>query len=161
MKICTYDNPATGHRECRARRGCEMREANYVCPGCNGSGGVNEDRHDDIEGSVKLITTLRARVERAEADVKSLRHSMRMADCHSEDDWRRLAMHLEWEWGQCSSRLNRAAGDRDAAQAAISELTVQVGRLREALTSIARNTCCEKCQEAALVARAALGEWHG
>ena len=146
-----------------------MREANYVCPGCNGSGGVNEDRHDDIEGSVKLITTLRARVERAEADVKSLRHSMRMADCHSEDDWRRLAMHLEWEWGQCSSRLNRAAGDRDAAQAAISELTVQVGRLRDFVGELADEPCsygdgcpafvgtrhgtCLHCQ-----ARAALGD---
>ena len=146
-----------------------MREANYVCPGCNGSGGVNEDRHDDIEGSVKLITTLRARVERAEADVKSLRHSMRMADCHSEDDWRRLAMHLEWEWGQCSSRLNRAAGDRDAAQAAISELTAQVGRLRDFVGELADEPCsygdgcpafvgtrhgtCLHCQ-----ARAALGD---
>ena len=31
-------------------------------------------------------------------------------------------------------------------------------RLREALRSIARNTCCNGCREAALVARAALGE---
>ena len=31
-------------------------------------------------------------------------------------------------------------------------------RLRAALQSIARNTCCDKCQEAALVAREALGE---
>jgi len=146
-----------------------MREANYVCPGCNGSGGVNEDRHDDIEGSVKLITTLRARVERAEADVKSLRHSMRMADCHSEDDWRRLAMHLEWEWGQCSSRLNRAAGDRDAAQSTIADLKAEVGRLRDFVGELADEPCsygdgcpafvgtrhgtCLHCQ-----ARAALGD---
>ena len=32
-----------------------------------------------------------------------------------------------------------------------------VERLREALRSIAANTCCDRCQEAALVARAALG----
>jgi len=30
--------------------------------------------------------------------------------------------------------------------------------LREALRSIASNTCCDRCQEAALVARAALKE---
>ena len=32
-----------------------------------------------------------------------------------------------------------------------------VAPLRKALESIAANTCCEKCQEAALVARKALG----
>jgi hypothetical protein len=31
-------------------------------------------------------------------------------------------------------------------------------RLQEALRSIASNTCCDRCQEAALVARAALKE---
>jgi hypothetical protein len=31
-----------------------------------------------------------------------------------------------------------------------------IERLEEALRSIAANTCCDKCQEAALVARAAL-----
>ena len=30
--------------------------------------------------------------------------------------------------------------------------------LLEALTSIAKNTCCDKCQEAALVARAAIAK---
>lgn len=32
----------------------------------------------------------------------------------------------------------------------------EMARLRSALESIAGNTCCDKCQEAALVARAAL-----
>ena len=32
----------------------------------------------------------------------------------------------------------------------------EIERLREALQSIAANTCCDKCQEAALVAKAAL-----
>jgi len=45
-----------------------------------------------------------------------------------------------------------AAADRIEAQAA------EIERLREALGSIARNSCCDKCQEAALVARKALGE---
>ena len=34
----------------------------------------------------------------------------------------------------------------------------EIERLREALRSIASNTCCDRCQEAALVARAALKE---
>jgi len=33
----------------------------------------------------------------------------------------------------------------------------RIAELEAALSSIARNTCCDKCQEAALVARAALG----
>jgi hypothetical protein len=36
------------------------------------------------------------------------------------------------------------------------QLRAERDRLREALGSIAKNTCCGKCQEAALVARAAL-----
>lgn len=34
----------------------------------------------------------------------------------------------------------------------------EIERLREALQSIAKNTCCDTCQEAAMVARKALGE---
>jgi alkylhydroperoxidase family enzyme len=34
---------------------------------------------------------------------------------------------------------------------------VEIAKLEAALRSIAANTCCDKCQEAALVARAALG----
>ena len=34
-------------------------------------------------------------------------------------------------------------------------------RLREALECIAKNTCCERCQEAALVAKAALTPAEG
>ena len=36
------------------------------------------------------------------------------------------------------------------------EAADEIARLREALQSIANNTCCDKCQEATLVARAAL-----
>jgi len=38
----------------------------------------------------------------------------------------------------------------------IRELRAENQRLREAIESIAKNTCCEPCQEAALVARQAL-----
>ena len=37
----------------------------------------------------------------------------------------------------------------------------RLAALREALESIAKNTCCERCQEAALVARAALRRKEG
>ena len=48
----------------------------------------------------------------------------------------------------------------DAARHIASYLSVMETRIAEleaALRSIASNTCCDKCQEAALVARAALG----
>lgn len=38
----------------------------------------------------------------------------------------------------------------------VTKLTYEIERLQEALRSIASNTCCDKCQEAALVARVAL-----
>ena len=48
-----------------------------------------------------------------------------------------------------------AEGD---AQKRIEQLEADLAAMREALQSIAANTCCDKCQEAALVARAALGD---
>ncbi len=41
------------------------------------------------------------------------------------------------------------------------DYVAEVERLRAALESIAANTCCDKCQEAALVARAALSPGDG
>ena len=38
------------------------------------------------------------------------------------------------------------------------EAADEIERLRDALQSISNNTCCDNCQEAALVARAALKE---
>jgi hypothetical protein len=43
-------------------------------------------------------------------------------------------------------------------QALREEAADRIEALEAALLSISANTCCEKCQEAALVARAALGE---
>lgn len=40
-------------------------------------------------------------------------------------------------------------------------LRERVKRLEEALRSIAKNTCCDRCQEAALIAKKALEENHG
>lgn len=44
---------------------------------------------------------------------------------------------------------------------AIRAIAAYVDELRAALESIAANTCCDRCQEAALVARAALNETAG
>ena len=128
-----------------------MREANYVCPGCNGSGGVNEDRHDDIEGSVKLITTLRARVERAEAERDAAKEL-------AESRWVELEALLG-EWNLCVKlsgspthgglaghvgRLRTQAAQTDAAQSTIAELTATVERL----TDLARHLRgCVTCGE--------------
>ena len=55
-----------------------------------------------------------------------------------------------------------AALRKDFAQLSDGSMAVSVRQqaenaaLREALESIAKNTCCDKCQEAALVARKAL-----
>ena len=38
----------------------------------------------------------------------------------------------------------------------IAKLEQQLAELRKALESIAKNTCCDRCQEASLVAQAAL-----
>jgi hypothetical protein len=40
----------------------------------------------------------------------------------------------------------------------MKEAADEIARLREVLQSISNNTCCDNCQEAALVARAALKE---
>ena len=58
--------------------------------------------------------------------------------------------------------LEAAEFDIEAAleehEAALSAKSAELAKAREALGSIARNTCCGTCREAALVARQALGE---
>ena len=48
------------------------------------------------------------------------------------------------------------AKENTILKARIAELEAENQRLRDALRSIAANTCCDRCQEAALVAKAAL-----
>ena len=56
-----------------------------------------------------------------------------------------------------TDRTNHCTGCKER-QDHIEALTAENERLRGALGSIARNSCCKNCQEAALVARAALGD---
>lgn len=59
-------------------------------------------------------------------------------------------------WRKCATH-----GDIDGARQwgcpdCVAQMRREIAALREALRSIANNTCCDRCQEAALVARAAL-----
>lgn len=56
--------------------------------------------------------------------------------------------------------LDRAEWEGKMAREA-AEDRAEIKALRAALESIATNTCCDKCQEAALVAKAALSGHHG
>jgi len=47
---------------------------------------------------------------------------------------------------------------REGTYADLEKQDAEIKRLREVLQSISNNTCCDDCQEAALVARAALKE---
>jgi hypothetical protein len=84
----------------------------------------------------KLISELHQSAEAAEGEVARLGR-------------------LNAEWSKCNLQI----------VAKCSSVERQLAELREALERIAANTCCDRCQEAALVARAALtkgGErWGG
>ncbi len=54
--------------------------------------------------------------------------------------------------------IERLRSERDVHHQATLKAMEYANRLRTALESIAKNTCCDKCQEAALVAREALRE---
>lgn len=64
-----------------------------------------------------------------------------------------LVKRLRWaDFGTETSERNLMI----AAAVRIETQAARIAELEAALLSIARNTCCDKCQEAALVARAAL-----
>lgn len=61
----------------------------------------------------------------------------------------------------CAQRAFRLESENERLreelrQSSIDHTRAEVERLREALESIAANACCDRCQEAALVAKAAL-----
>ncbi len=60
----------------------------------------------------------------------------------------------------CGCRFDRGEGDRVIMRWDACPLHAQAEGMREALESIARNTCCPTCQEAARVAARALGKYR-
>jgi predicted nuclease with TOPRIM domain len=85
----------------------------------------------------------------------------------------RLREALPYDWDQLEAcrgslrehmaEIKRLTADNERltatafqAQNAATDLAYRYQRLREALESIAANACCDRCQEAALVAKAAL-----
>lgn len=76
------------------------------------------------------------------------------------DDIRHAAALVETRW---ELRTEAEAAERDGWRRDIDKATsradaaeARAERYRKALESIAANSCCDKCQEAAAVARAAL-----
>jgi hypothetical protein len=74
------------------------------------------------------------------------------------DDLAKRLKDAERERNHQHGRADRNAAQYAAEQAKREQLQAENKKLRTALRSIAANTCCDRCQEAALVARAALGE---
>lgn len=58
----------------------------------------------------------------------------------------------------CRDRIEHLEAINLKAACIKSEDVARIEQLEAALQSIAANTCCDKCQEAALVARAALAD---
>lgn len=73
------------------------------------------------------------------------------------------ASRIEKLAAQLKTVLEREAETQARHDSKMDALEAKLAKAGEALTSIAVNTCCGGCQEAALVARAALsregGEW--
>lgn len=74
-----------------------------------------------------------------------------MADMVGEENW-----SLRNQLADAQARCTQLHEGMDAQDKFIGELKQQHAALREALTSIANNTCCGPCREAGLVARKAL-----
>jgi hypothetical protein len=70
----------------------------------------------------------------------------------------KIGQMIQAESEKLQATLNFAVTSHHEAVNTVISLVAERDTLREALRSIAANTCCNRCQEAALVARAALGE---
>jgi cell division protein FtsB len=68
------------------------------------------------------------------------------------------AVALKAENARLRAENAKLAASNHAYLSDYQEARGEIEKLRAALRSIAANTCCDRCQEAALVARAALGE---
>ena len=66
---------------------------------------------------------------------------------------RRIATAMAEMCEPVCARLEETAREREGWNSLHQQACLQIAKLRPALESIASNTCCERCQEAALVAQ--------
>ena len=92
--------------------------------------------------------TLEAAMREKDAEIEWLKNDLETAEraLDAQTDFRKEIERLNQRIENCQTAKRLHFARKDA----------EIERLREALESIAANTCCDKCQEAALVARAAL-----
>jgi hypothetical protein len=64
-------------------------------------------------------------------------------------------------WWECLSGCHMRFIPSALHAQAVAAVEAEVARLRQELRSIAANTCCDRCQEAALVAQLALDRSEG
>ena len=112
----------------------EREEALEPCPFCGGEASRQDLTDDDNAGGSCIACD--------SCGASSPVHFDRKENLY--DSWNRRASSPPPKGGE--------------PKAASEHLSSENARLREALGSIARNTCCDPCREAALVARAALSE---
>lgn len=67
-----------------------------------------------------------------------------------------IVAHLLTDNERLRDEVERLQAESDISDGLLADAKAEIAQLRAALTSIAKNTCCDRCQEAALVARAAL-----
>jgi hypothetical protein len=76
--------------------------------------------------------------------------------CDYADEVKAVADHIEALGAQLKMVLEREAETQARHDSKLDALEAKLAKAMTALTSIANNTCCGGCQEAALVARAAI-----
>jgi chromosome segregation ATPase len=106
--------------------------------------------HDWTAEDEQTSTGLRAGAKMTAAALRSL--------AAERDDLAKRLKDAERERNHQHGRADRNAAQYAAEQAKREQLQAENKKLRTALRSIAANTCCDLCQEAALIARAALGK---
>lgn len=156
--MCRMDHPEIGHKDSDHER----------CPLCRANDAADAvmDHYQDIAGTYfdemeKLSEALSVTWPKDDkgtpiVGVEPLLAAI--ADLGAEVE--RLTRERD-KWIATAKACAQAHDDEVAEHAPlcarIDTLVDRCTRLREALTSIANNSCCGSCQEAALVARAALG----
>lgn len=126
-----------------------LHGADVACVKCDARG---EDCGEHVPTWADLAADWKARAEKAEAERDRVAAEWAKV---SQRNYRR-AKSAEAERADEWTRRREAEASRDLEKAVCATLKAERDALRAALGSIANNTCCDGCQEAALVARQAL-----